>query len=196
MLGSWLDLTEQNYSPSIVQVLQQEKPTPLENYKAFLAKHKDKIKADKIKFTETAIVINGIKFSRNMLQYEDIKQVAWIELWVNVYQVEGKTYFTEGAVDKLIKLWYAIPKTAQLDKAVKVLDGQYPLLCELLDYPKTGVRKSDGTMAGDKLTSQLWLQDRNPVTNNLAYMACRDKSGSRDRSKPWADARPIVLLEE
>jgi hypothetical protein len=117
-----------------------------ESDRIFIKKHKNNknIQRDKIKFTATTIEIDGLKFPRATVRYDDIKDTPWLSLDNNVYQKNGYDYFTFDAVKQLSKVGKRIPTKDQRQKAADVFGGDYWLLGELFNYPKNGLHLSSG----------------------------------------------------
>lgn len=140
-------------------VLLSSLTTPVtDSDKAFIAnnKHNKDILRYKIKFTETTIELDGLKFPRTIVKYEDIINTSWLKLNTNVYQNNGYDYFTLDALRKLGKAWYKVPSKDQRQQAADLFGWDYWLLWQLLNYPKAGVRRSNGSRGDVGIVSHLW----------------------------------------
>lgn len=136
----------------------QSLPTPVtDNDRAFIEKNKNNknIQRDKIKFTTNSIELDGLKFPRTIVKYDDIKDIEWLELDNNVYQKDGNDYFTFDAVQQLGKAGKSIPSKDQRQQAADVFGWSYGLLGQLLNYPKVGVRRFS-SRSGVAAVSHLW----------------------------------------
>lgn len=176
--------------------LLQSLPTPTtDSDKAFIEKNKNNknIQWDKIKFTETTIELDGLKFPRAIAKYDDIKNTAWLKLNDNVYQNNGHDYFTFDAVNQLGKAWHKVPSKDQWQQAADVF-GWYGLLGQILNYPKAGVRRSDGER--DNVGAGSRLRSSTPRDANGAYDVWfgADGNGSRYWSTQRV-ARSLVFLQ-
>lgn len=171
-------------------------PTPItDSDKLFIKENKNNknIQRDKIKFTEKTIECNGLKFPRNIVKYDDIKNTSWLKLNENVYQKDGHDYFTFDAVQKLGGAWHKIPTKDQRQQAADVFGWDYWLLGQLLNYPKAGVRRSNGTR--DDVGSESRLRSSTPHLYG-AYAISFPADGSGYHSCYVLDhARSLVFLQ-
>lgn len=121
-------------------------PTPItDSDKIFIQEHKNNkhIQRDKIKFTETTIELDGLKFPRTIVKYNDIKNTPWLVLDINVYQKDGHDYFTSDAVKQLSKAWHRILNEDNMQQILDVCWLRYGLLIQMLNYPKAGLHLSN-----------------------------------------------------
>jgi hypothetical protein len=180
--------------------LLQSLPTPItDSDKAFIKKnkHNNAIQRDKIKFTETTIELDGLKFPRTIAKYDDVKNTPWLELDTNVYQKDGNDYFTFDAVEALQsskKYKDKIPSKYQWQQTADVFGWDYGILGQLLNYPKAGVRRSIGERVGVGTTSVLWSSTLH--ADDIAYGVwfSVDGVGTQD----WINqstARSLVFLQ-
>lgn len=171
-------------------------PTPItDSDKTFIEKHKNNknIKRDKIKFTENTIELDGLKFPRTIVKYDDIKNTRGLELNKNVYQKDGHDYFTFDAVKQLGKAWHKVPSKDQWQQAANAA-GWYWLLGQLLNYPKAGVRRSHGNRSYVGTRSELW--SATPFDVNLACSVWFDADGDGSPHWYYQDyARSLVFLQ-
>jgi len=177
--------------------LLQSLPTPItDSDRAFIEKHKNNknIKRDTIKFTETTIELDGLKFPRTIAKYDDVKNTAWLKLDTNVYQKDGNDCFTFDAVKQLGKAGKNIPSKDQRQQAADVFGWSYWLLWQLLNYPKAGVRRSYGIRGSVGVESLLWSST--PLDGFSAYCVWFGADGGGDLYWDFQDgARSLVFLQ-
>lgn len=187
--------TKEKQSAEELKLL-QSLPTPItDSDKAFIEKHKNNknIKRDKIKFTETTIELDGLKFPRTIVQYDDIKSTEWLKLDKNVYQNNGHDSFTFDAVKQLGKAWHKVPSKDQWQQAADVF-GWHGLLGQLLNYPKAGVRRSNGERVNIGTGSRLWSSTAHDDSHAYVVWFHADGNGTQNWSNQ-DDARSLVFLQ-
>lgn len=186
----------------IVDTLSQKLPTPVtENDRIFIEKNKNNknIQRNKIMFTQTAIEIDGLKFSRNIVKYSDVKKTPWLK--GNVYRENGYDYFTFGGVQKLLAAGYMIPTNLQRRKAADAL-WWYGMLGLLLDYPKAGghtfysVQNTVGSWPLYSQSNTLLWSSTPRVPNINAYGVWFDGHDGSRNLDDQLNARSVVFLEK
>ena len=184
--------------------LLQSLPTPIaDSDRAFIEKHKNNkdIQRDKIKFTETTIELDWLKFPRTIVKYEDIKNIAWLQLDANVYQRGNDDYFTFDAVKQLGKAWYKVPSKDQREQAVGVFGWSYGLLKQFLNYPKVGtyLNTKRHRRGGVDSCSYLWSSTPRNDTSSYGVWFGVDERGndSGDLNYCYHNyGRSLVFLED
>ncbi len=192
--------TKEKQSAEELKLL-QSLPTPItDSDKAFIEKHKNNknIKRDKIQFTENTIELDGLKFPRTIAKYDDIKNTPWLKLNNNVYQKDGYDYFTRDAVHELsVKEWSPykgkVPSKGQRQKAADVF-GWYGLLGQILNYPKAGVRRSNGLRDYVGTVSELCSSTPHGDSHVYSVWFTADGGGSQNWNNQDT-ARSLVFLQ-
>jgi len=136
----------------------QALPEPItENDRNFIEKnkHNKSIQWAKIKLTETAVEIDGIKFWRDVAKSRDVKNIKGVRLNKDFFEENGVCYFNRSGIQKLLKAGIKIPTIEERRKAVAVFGWSYMLLGQILNYEWSGVLHDNGQLAyvGD---SVLW----------------------------------------
>lgn len=167
------------------------------NDESFLAKNKNNtnIQREKIKLSETTIEINGLKFPRTIVTYDDIRNTPWLKLDKNVYQNNGHDYFTFDAVKNLEKAGKKIPSEDQWKQAADALGRDWWLLGQLLNYPKAGLRNSNGKRNDIGYVSRLWSSTSSGLFKayTVWFFTTGSGSGHPDSKR---SARSLIFLQD
>lgn len=155
-----------------------------ESDKKFIDTYRNKtegknIQREKMKFTANTIELNGLKFPRTIVKYQDVQDVSSLSaswrFWVNVFQSGKYDYFSFDAVEELVNAGYRIPSTTQWKQAADVFGwgwAGYYRLGKLLHYPKVGFHSANGQSAD--FWSVLWSSTSKDETH--AYSVTFDEN--------------------
>jgi len=144
------------YNKQIDSILSD--PKLPEKYKKFLRKHrnteqvKQAIISGKLIFHEKGVELDGLKFPINILKYDDVKNIPWLELDSNVYQKGNSAYFTFDAVSPLMRTFgNKVTTKYHRKQAADVFKWSYEILGKVLGYDNAGLRNPNGKIvaAGD-----------------------------------------------
>lgn len=191
--------------------LLQSLPTPVtDNDREFIEKNKENknIQWNKIKFAETYIELDGLKFPRTIVKYDDIKNTPGLKLNKNVYQYTHYSiflrdlggfeydYFTFDAVEQLKKAGYKIPSKDQRQKAIDVFGWKDGIFWLLFNYPKAGIRLSNGMRDNVGKGSSIWTSTLLDDNNSAYYMLFYNIGNDDIDLKKLNTARSLIFLQD